>query len=73
MFYVTMKSELRVSILLGPFDTKEEAEAHVAAAQEEAIKRDPYNHFYAFGVSRIDTEALKRIPKGILNQSLLEV
>jgi len=50
-FYVTVIDAKRVGLLAGPFTTKEDAESHVEEVRSLASKRDPWSHFYAFGVS----------------------
>lgn len=66
MYYVTMKSDKRVSLLLGPFATMDEAQALVRPARDEAIRLDGYNHFNAFGVSRLQDN--QPVPhQGVLN------
>lgn len=66
-FYVTMVRDGRTARLAGPFDSKEEAEAHVEPARKLASEIDPFSDFDAFGVSAI-TSAEHR--PGTLNDRL---
>lgn len=64
-FYCTMIRGQRVAWLMGPYDTKEEAEGHVQEAREGAYKADPRSHWDAFGVTGVT--ALKH-PPGVLSR-----
>lgn len=67
-FYVTIAREGRgVSKLAGPFDTHDEAKAHVDRAREEAYKVDPRSHWDAFGTSGVEADEHK---PGVLNEQL---
>lgn len=52
-FYCTMIRDTRVAWLLGPYDTLEDAEAHVREAREAAYAIDPRSHWDAFGVTGV--------------------
>lgn len=67
-YYVTIAREGRgVSKLAGPFDTHDEAKAHVDHAREEAVKVDPRAHFDAFGTAGVEADEHK---PGVLNERL---
>ena len=66
-FYVTMVRGDRVARLAGPFDTKEEADAVLPRARDEANKVDPRSAFDAFGVSAVTSKEHK---PGRLNDAL---
>lgn len=68
-FYVTMlrDGQPRPAFLAGPFDAKEQAEAMVPRAREEAEKADPRSAFDAFGVSGVTAD---KHPPGVLNERL---
>ncbi len=67
-FYVTIARQGRgVAKLAGPFDTHDEAKAHVDRARYEAYKLDPESHFDAFGTSGIEADEHK---PGVLNERL---
>lgn len=68
-FYVTVvRGSKQVGWLLGPFNSKTEAESKVASAKELACKLDPWCDFDAFGVTRVETE--KKLHNGKLNDRL---
>ena len=56
-----------MSKLAGPFDTHDEAKAHVDHAREEAVKIDPRAHFDAFGTAGVEADEHK---PGVLNERL---
>lgn len=67
-FYVTMAREGRgVAKLAGPFDTHDEAKAHVHRAREAAHQVDPRSAFDAFGTAGIEADEHK---PGVLNERL---
>jgi hypothetical protein len=67
-FYVTVAREGRgVGKLAGPFDTHDEAKAHVRLAREEAHKVDPRSVFDAFGTAGVVADDHK---PGVLNERL---
>lgn len=67
-FYVTIAREGKgVSKLAGPFDTHDEAKAHVQRARDEAYKVDPRSAFDAFGTAGIEADEHK---PGVLNERL---
>lgn len=67
-FYVTVAREGRgVGKLAGPFDTHDEAKAHVSMAREEAHKVDPRSVFDAFGTAGVVADDHK---PGVLNERL---
>lgn len=73
-FYVTMIRETtaapKVAWLLGPFDSKEIAEARVADARAEAEKIDRRCVWDAFGVTRVERTSGGPLPSGVLNERL---
>lgn len=64
-FYVTVirDHDKKVGWLLGPFNSKEDAELKIPEAREKAYASDPRSHWYAFGVTRLEAETL---PPGVL-------
>lgn len=67
-YYVTMAREGRgVARLAGPFDTHDEALAHVDRAREEAEKADPRASFDSFGTAGVVSDDHR---PGVLNQRL---
>ena len=66
-YYVTMIRGDRVARLAGPFDTHEEALAHVDQARKVANEVDPRSHWDAFGTSGIESD--NHAP-GVLNKDL---
>ena len=53
MYYVSCKDGDRYSLLLGPFDTHEEALENVDEAKRMAQEIDCWACFYAFGTCRV--------------------
>lgn len=70
-FYCTMIRGDKVAWLVGPFDTKEAAEAKVPAARNAAYDVDPRSHFDAFGVTRLERPDDRMLPRGVLNDRLI--
>ncbi|ATI15667.1 hypothetical protein [Bordetella phage vB_BbrM_PHB04] len=67
-YYVTMAREGRgVARLAGPFDTHDEALAHVDRAREEAEKADPRSTFDSFGTAGVVSDNHR---PGVLNERL---
>lgn len=67
-YYVTIARHGKgVSKLAGPFDTHDEAKAHVDRAIEEAVKIDPWAHFDGFGTAGVEADEHK---PGVLNERL---
>lgn len=66
-FYAGLKRGKQNALLLGPYDTKAEAEAVLEQAHDLAEKVDPRCYFDAPGVFRLDWETL---PEGRLNRVL---
>lgn len=67
-YYVTIAREGKgVSKLAGPFDTHDEAKAHVGRAREESYKIDPRTHFDSFGTAGVEADEHK---PGVLNERL---
>lgn len=48
-FYVDVVSGSRFALLLGPYDTHEEATANVERGKQLAVERDPRTWFDSFG------------------------
>ena len=68
MYYVTAIQDRRVYWLVGPFDTHEIALGFVETARAEAVKREPFLHFAAFGTAR---RSAPPFPLGVLNRDVL--
>jgi hypothetical protein len=70
-FYVTVQRQavggVRTGLLLGPYDTKLEAEARVDAGRRLAYEADPFTAFDAFGVTRLVMKPGAELPAGKLN------
>lgn len=67
-YYVTMARDgVGVARLAGPFDTHNEALAHVDRAREEAEKADPRASFDSFGTAGVESDNHK---PGVLNARL---
>ena len=62
-YYVTIMRGARVGRLLGPYDTKEEAEQRVPDARRLAAEVDPFAAFDAFGVTGMEG---REYPPGML-------
>ncbi len=56
VFYCSVVNGDRRGYLLGPYETKGEADANVNRARELAETADPYAHFYLFGVCNAPRE-----------------
>ena len=73
-FYVTVRREgaekAKIGWLLGPYGSKEDAEAQVKPARDLAYEIDPRTHFDAFGVTRIERHSERPLPPGVLNGRL---
>lgn len=63
-YYATVRDGARSGLLLGPYATREVAEAHVDQAKQLAVRINRDAHWYAYGTARVDTAAL---PVGRLN------
>jgi hypothetical protein len=71
-FYVTVQRQaaggrVRTGWLLGPYDTKLEAEARVDAGRRLAYEADPRTEWDAFGVTRLVMKPGAELPAGKLN------
>ena len=70
-FYVTVQRScgpnVRTGYLLGPHDTKEQAEARVSLGRQLAHRVDAKTAFDAFGVTRMVMRAGADLPAGVLN------
>lgn len=67
-YYVTMARDgVGVARLAGPFDTHDEALAHVDRAREEAEKADPRAAFDSFGTAGVESDNHR---PGVLNERL---
>lgn len=71
-FYVTIRRGRRTGYLAGPFPSFAAADAQIPAARVEADKIDPWTHFDAFGVTRVERTApnARPLPPGVLNDRL---
>ncbi|WP_054565872.1 hypothetical protein [Frankia sp. R43] len=69
-FYVTVLRGRATGCLLGPYDTREEAEANVDRANRAARELDPWCGFDAFGVTRVVPRPGRVLPAGYLNQRI---
>lgn len=63
-FYAGLVRGPRRALLLGPYNTQEEADAVVGLAHEMALEVDPFCHFDTPGTFRLECE---RLPFGRLN------
>lgn len=70
-YYVSVMDAGRYAFLLGPFDTHEEALAHVDAANRKACEVDPRAHWYAFGTAKLKDQ--ESYPDGVLNEFFTEL
>lgn len=70
-FYVSIRRARQngndTRLLLGPYDSKEEAETHVSEGRGLAESVDPRAVFDAFGVSRVTSPPDQPLLAGILN------
>ena len=72
-FYVTMiRSSKQKAWLLGPFPTKDAAEANVQTARVHMTGMDPFAHFDGFGVARLEKRT-GALPAGRLNREYPEL
>jgi hypothetical protein len=71
-FYATVQRNIpggvRTGLVLGPYDTHDEAAAHVPAARRLAVDVDPWAAFDAFGVSHVVMKPGAPLPQGTLNR-----
>ena len=67
MYYVTAIQDSRVYWLAGPIADHETALGLVDRVRREAVDRDPFLHFAAFGTAR---RKAAPYPAGALNQRL---
>jgi hypothetical protein len=76
-FYVTVQRQarggLRTGWLLGPYETKEQAEEHVPEGKILANQADPRTAFDAFGTSGMRMKPGANLPQGVLNERLAEM
>jgi putative IMPACT (imprinted ancient) family translation regulator len=68
--YVSVIDGSRYGLLLGPFDYKTQAEAHVELVRREALKVDHAAWFYGFGTCRVKYRLGETPREGRLNQRL---
>lgn len=66
-FYVSVESGGRHGLLLGPYDSKAEAEGNVSRGARLAAQVNDRAHFYAYGVTRVVVQPGQELPKGRLN------
>jgi hypothetical protein len=69
-YYVSIVRGKQVSRLLGPYDTREEAEKRVPDARRLAEQVDSFSAFDSFGVSGWAPPSSKVYPPGKLNHLL---
>jgi hypothetical protein len=67
-FYVTVRRGTKTGLLLGPHDTKEEADARVPLGKRLAEDVDSWTAFDAFGVTRLQGQPGDELPPGALNE-----
>ena len=65
-FYVSVVDGTRRGLLVGPFDTREQALAEVETVRAYVTRWDDRAHFYGFGTARWSGPA-GRMPAGRLN------
>lgn len=66
-YYVTVRKGPRTGRLLGPYTTREAADANVERARTVAIQVDSWAWFYEFGTVRIATQRGRALPPGRFN------
>lgn len=66
-FYVTARNGKRTAYLLGPYDSKAEAEADVSLGSRLAGGRDPHAHSYAYGTAKVTMRPGRPLPEGRLS------
>jgi hypothetical protein len=66
-FYATVMLDSRTGFLLGPYSTREAAEAEIPAAKRLAGEADPFVlDFGCFGVTRRAVSTGQELPRGVL-------
>jgi hypothetical protein len=66
-FYVTAKDGKRTAYLLGPYDSKAEAEADVSLGAKLAERHDDRAHSFAYGTAKVTMRPGKPLPEGRLS------
>jgi hypothetical protein len=66
-YYASVESNGKRGLLLGPYGSKSEAEAHVPEATRLACQADDRAQFYAYGTARIQARPGQALPQGKLN------
>lgn len=66
-FFVSCRKGTANGLVLGPYDTHEEALANVERGREMAEKADPWSLFYAFGTLSVKPDFVGRY-KGALGR-----
>lgn len=69
--YVTARNGSAFALLHGPHPTVEEAERHVDAVRDLAVKLDADAWFYAFGTSRVTVKPGLKPRQGQLNNRVV--
>lgn len=69
--YVTARNGSSFALLHGPHPTVEEAERHVDAVRDTAVKLDADAWFYAFGTSRVTLKPGRQPRRGQLNDRII--
>lgn len=65
--YVSVINGKRSGLLLGPYPSRRDAEAHVDTARELAERIDPFAAFYGFGTARVTLRPGATAQPGRLN------
>lgn len=68
-YYATVRDGERAGLLLGPYETREEAEANMPRARSYVQENDSRGHFYAFGTARIRWDG-RPVKPGKLNDRI---
>ena len=66
-FYVTVKDGARTGVLLGPYGSRSDAEAHVDLGRRLAGQVNDRAVWYAYGVTRVVMRPGAELPVGKLN------
>ena len=66
-YCVTVRRGSRTGYLLGPYRSKDEAEARVPDGRRLAGQADPFTAFDGFGVTHVVMQPGALLPPGVLN------
>jgi hypothetical protein len=72
-FYVSVEDHGRRGLLLGPYATKAEAEAHVSEGSGLAARADERAAWYAYGTACVQSRPGRELPTGRLNKMAAEL